>query len=61
MDLIQVPQISFQTKICGVKWRHFYNNIAKKDIVTDMELIFGQLIAHDKNEANVVFVAMLIL
>ena len=32
-----------------MKWRHFYNKIVNKlDNVTDMGLIFGQLIAHNK-------------
>ena len=49
MVLIQVSQMSFESEVCGVKWRHFYNKIANKyDIVTDMELIFGQLISLDK-------------
>ena len=49
MALTQDSQISFGSKVCRVKWRHFYNEIVnRKDIVTDMELIFGQLITHDK-------------
>ena len=49
MALIHVSQISFESKICGVKWRHFYNKIINEYVImTDMELIFGQLITHDK-------------
>ena len=48
MTLIQVPQISFESEVCGLKWRHVYNKTVNiYDIVTDMELIFGQLITHD--------------
>ena len=49
MAIIQVSQISFENEVCGEKWRHFYNKVVnRKDIVTDMELIFDQLITHDK-------------
>ena len=47
MALIQVSQISFENEV--FKWQHFYNKIVnKQDIITDMGLIFGQLIMHDK-------------
>ena len=42
--LIQVCQISCENEVCAVKWRNFYNKV----IVTDMELIFCQLISDDK-------------
>ena len=49
MALINVFQISFKSEICEVKWGHFYNDIVnEKNIVTDIELIFGQLMTHDK-------------
>ena len=51
MTLIQVSQIPFKSKVCGVKWWHFYKKVVNnEDIVTDMELIFGQLITHDKKK-----------
>ena len=63
MALIQVCCISFaiENEVCGITWWHFHNNIAKKqNIVTDIELIFGQLVTHDKMKP-VYSVAMLIL
>ena len=46
LSLINGP---YSNGVCGVKWRHFYNKIEnKQDIVTDIELIFGQLITDDK-------------
>ena len=30
MTSIQVSQISFESEICGVKWRHFYDKIVNK-------------------------------
>ena len=49
MAFVQVCQISFESEVYGVKWRNFYHKIVnKQDIVTDMELIFGQLITHGK-------------
>ena len=51
MALIQISQISFRSEVWGVKWRHFYNKIVNNgDIVSDMELVFRQLITHDKME-----------
>ena len=63
MTLIQVSQILCENEVCGVKWRHFHNKIVNKyAIVTDMELIFGQLITHDKIKlVGAVVVAMLTL
>ena len=49
MAFIQVSQISFESEVCGVKWRHFYDKIVYKwDIVADMELTCGKLINRDK-------------
>ena len=49
MAVFQAFQISFESEVCGVKWRQFNNKIVNKyNIVTGMELIFGQLITHDK-------------
>ena len=49
MALILVSQISFESEVCGIKWQHFYHKIANKEgIVTDIELIFDQLITHNK-------------
>ena len=48
MALIQVSEMSFESDVCGVKRRHFYNQIENKsNIVTDMELIFVQFITYD--------------
>ena len=30
MALIQVSQISFESEVCGVKWRHFYEKIINR-------------------------------
>ena len=49
MAFIRIFQISFESEVCGVKWRHFYNKIVNKSgIVIDNELIFGWLITSDK-------------
>ena len=51
MALILVSQISYESELCGVKCQHFYNKIVNEFyIITDMELIFGMLITHDKME-----------
>ena len=42
---ILVSQILFDNEIFGMKWCHFYNEIMNR---YRMELIFVQLITHDK-------------
>ena len=62
MALIQVSQISFESEVCVVKWRNFHSKTVNEwYISTDMKLIFGQLITHDKMKLVIIFVAMLIL
>ena len=49
MAYIQVSRILFENEVCWVKRRHVYNNLQSNKInVTNMELIFGQLVTHDK-------------
>ena len=50
MALIQVSQISSESKVCEDKMAAFFykRTVNNRHIVTDMELILGQLITYDK-------------
>ena len=48
MALIQVSQISFESEVHGVKWRHVYDRIINKISLQICSSYLAKLITHDE-------------